>query len=543
MADIKIRADRYRDIATTDAAWDKAALDFFSRGNTVTIIGQTIDESAMRQILAAPAGERQARLREAFPEHAELSWISLSNFVDDLIRERPQAQGQDFAVYEQVSNNGLNAHGFLRDHSEEVYGAMAGASISVAENASLVLQPPTPQREAAIARRTLPSQDLSFWDKLLDLLIEVGTLSLADTRTFNGKPDTDAWKQNGASLAVAGGVELRGRIMAANRDQGIGLLAGLVHKVHPEMSSEHARAAAAIMYPEMRSIYARVPMPVLGTIHKAVLAASPSAFAPNAGAWLQQHLGELAAPQAFVQGIADCKEPAEVMALLALSPISDFAALPPEQQVELSRRLWNDRVDVATGQAPRRGSLLEAAHDASLATIYDLLTSPAFASLPNQVRFALFARVIHVGTHGAENGALGDLIAAPAFAALPDADREAALLAIAQQPPGREYHGLPGALRDMVNGETFSALPADLRTKLVAALVTVPPEARGLVGHLLAEPYFVDMSPEARQSLVGGLTDATRRTAILAEMKRLSELPHDASERRSADALRHLLGR
>lgn len=100
----------------------------------------------------------------------------------------------------------------------------------------------------------------SFWQKLADFLLELISLSLADTRTFNGIIDSDEWRGRAACLAAAGEPELRALVTDPNQSHAvITRLTQAAQLANPDISGSEARSIGQALYQHLTDVYAHVP--------------------------------------------------------------------------------------------------------------------------------------------------------------------------------------------------------------------------------------------------------------------------------------------
>ncbi len=142
----------------------------------------------------------------------------------------------------------------------------------------------------------------TFWEKLLDVLIEIFTLGFANTRLFNETP----WRDNAAAAAMAGGPALRHAVLEATTPEARQRLLDQLTAAcqRSGLSPADARGAAEAMLGELNRLYQNpnVDDAFCAAAQRFLLRTGPGAFGTmTPGQYMDQLVGQIGNDPAAMQ--------------------------------------------------------------------------------------------------------------------------------------------------------------------------------------------------------------------------------------------------
>ena len=138
----------------------------------------------------------------------------------------------------------------------------------------------------------LVTPQLTTWDKVCDLLIEILTLSIVDTAWFNDKIDDEHWHDSAATIAMAGGPSLRAHIATASSAEAQAKLREAVRRANPGASDTKVQRVAGALHRELAALYRQPGLTDdrLAGLQAALAVAPSETFPATPGAWLHERL-------------------------------------------------------------------------------------------------------------------------------------------------------------------------------------------------------------------------------------------------------------
>lgn len=291
--------------------------------------------------LAALAKDPQAFLAKEAARPKPPAGLALkANDIADFFRalnaaNRSATQSGERGVKVDLSNSGANAATVSKLYDNVHNNVPATAQVQVGKGTKITTDL---GKSFGIRGKGMQTKEISGWDKLLNVLAQIGSRLLIFG--WFAPPDSPTEKRtavlrdNAGSIALAGGSALKKQLKGLSDSQGRGRIEELVRRANPKVDAQTVKDTARVLYGELNNIYknSKLSDAQLDSLQHAVIRAPVGAFGGNVGKWLRARLPPGAAIKERAVDVLSAKSPAEIEATLTLS-VPGYAAAPAAQKL------------------------------------------------------------------------------------------------------------------------------------------------------------------------------------------------------------------